>query len=287
MGIGVDEPVAEDHGQPDLGAAAREGRPVERRGSVVAAGVEHVGQRAPVQELEGQHLRRGALGERAREVHVGLVVEGLGEALRVGGLPAQVQLGQRAAAEARGQVARAVRARAADVVLDRTRQRGDDVEVLVDHALDPVVADLDRHLRAVGQRGSVDLGDRRHADRVVVERREELVDGRPQLALDDPAHLLGRLRVGVLLQLHERGLQVVGERAADAQQLAQLDVDRPELLQREAHPLGLGVLADEVGVGLGEMALHPRGRVAAQAIAQPVAAEDPDGVREAGGVRAQ
>ena len=279
----VDEAVAEDHRHPHLGAATAECGPVQR----AALGGGDIGQRAAVQELQRHHAAPGELRDRTGEVDVGLVVERLAEALRIRRLPAEVELAERAPPELLGELSGPIRARLRYMVLQDARERRDDVEVLVDGGLDAVVLDLDRHVGAVGQPRGVDLGDRGHADRLLLEVGEQLVDGMAQLELDDAAddgHVLG---LGMLLQLREAVLQRGRQHPADAQQLAQLDVDRAELLKGEPQPLALGAPADEVALRIGHVPLQPRRRVAAQARGQAVATENAHGVREAGGVGAQ
>ena len=52
------------------------------------------------------------------------------------------------------------------------------------------VLDLDRDLAPVGQRGAVDLADRRRRDRLLVELVEDLLQRLAELVLDHLAHLL-------------------------------------------------------------------------------------------------
>ena len=105
-------------------------------------------------------------------------------------------------------------------------------------AADPRVLHLDGHLAAVlGERGAVDLADRRRRDRLLVEALEELVDRIFEVLLDHPAHLLeghGRGRVAELGELALELLAVLLGHEPDVQErhhLAELHrgaLHRPE-----------------------------------------------------------
>ena len=187
-------------------------------------------------------------------------------------------------------------------------QAHDQPEVLhvgADRVGDARVLDLDGHRAAVVEGRAIDLPDRCGGDRLVVEGREQLVEGVLELGLDDPAHLLeGDRRSGVAkrgelaLELVAVGLghQAHVEERHDLAELHRRALHRPEHgddllggLHLAAGQRGLAglVAAGEVrrarpeladGLSCGEApdrcrAHHPRGRdVLARHLASPVSA---------------
>ena len=129
------------------------------------------------------------------------------------------------------------------VLRGEARQLAQHLDVDLDPPAHLRPLDLHRHLAAVGQGRAVDLGHRRGRQRRAVERGEQLAERRAQLALDYLDDLLARHRSDRVLQAGER-LDVGGgqEVGAGAEELAELDEDRPQLLQRAGQLLGPGVV---------------------------------------------
>ena len=128
------------------------------------------------------------------------------------------------------------RMRAVDERGDRLQQR----DVAADLLLDVGAQHLDhdfarRRIAHRGQRGRMHLRDRRGGQRRGVEARERDVDRTPERLLDQRARGVAVERRDAILQQREF-LGDVGrhEVAARGQDLAELDEDRPELLQRQA-----------------------------------------------------
>ena len=94
---------------------------------------------------------------------------------------------------------------------------------------------LDHHLAAIGQRGRMHLCDRGRGQRFGIEAGECLADRQAECFLDDAARGIAVERLDPVLQQgqfvgHVRRHQV----AAGGQDLAELDEDRAEILQRQA-----------------------------------------------------
>ncbi|MCY1528890.1 hypothetical protein D9M68_640120 [compost metagenome] len=108
-------------------------------------------------------------------------------------------------------------------------------QVGADHRLEVRADHLDHHFLAAAQLRGVYLGDRGGGQRLAVEAREQAGDLGAELFLDQRHRVLGIERRHLVL---EEG-QLVGDVrrqqvAAGRQQLAELDEDRPEVLQRQA-----------------------------------------------------
>ena len=99
-------------------------------------------------------------------------------------------------------------------------------------------ADLHRHDAAVGQARLVHLRHRRRGDR---DRRELREDGRQraaEVALDGADDVLERERADVVLQLGERGRDVLGDEVGPgAHDLADLDEGGAQLAEQVDHHL--------------------------------------------------
>ena len=98
--------------------------------------------------------------------------------------------------------------------------------------------DLDRDERPVGEGGAVDLRGRGGGERLLLDRREQLLRRSTELRLDHLAGVQPGERRGVGLQPGELGRPVRRQQVrARGQHLADLHVGRPELLQERRDAL--------------------------------------------------
>ena len=120
-----------------------------------------------------------------------------------------------------------------DTALDEAGDLVEQRQVALDLASRARALHLDGDEAAAGELGEVHLADRRRRDRHRVERREELVDRRPQVLLDHPFDVGVRERPHVVLELaqlrDDLGRDDVGPRR---EELAELHERRPELVER-------------------------------------------------------
>ncbi len=118
--------------------------------------------------------------------------------------------------------------------LEQTQDDAEVAHVRAHRAGHARVLHLHRHGAPVGQRGAIDLADRRGGDRILVEVGEHRRDRLIEILLDDLAHLLeGHLRgrVAQLGQLALKLLAVLLGHQADVQERQHL----PELHRRALH----------------------------------------------------
>ena len=110
-------------------------------------------------------------------------------------------------------------------------RRGDHVQVEVDLLDDPRSAHLDDDVAPVGQERTMDLGDRGRRERFRIEPRERVG---AEVVPDDPLDLRKRKRRHLVHEPAELLDVDVGKQVRPRrEQLAELQVRRPELLQRE------------------------------------------------------
>ena len=215
--------------------------PRAHRSAPVAAGrIEQVDARDldPLDVLGREHGRGAELPVDRGDVEGGVVEEPLGDALDVGRLDAEVELLLQGAGELLDDLDRPVENELLHVAFGQGRQVQHDLEVHLDDRADARPAHLDGDFLAAFQARAVHLGDRGRGDRVGVDLLEELRDRGAQLLLEDGLRF-GKgeggdavLELGELVDELER--DQVG---AGRQHLPQLDVGRPELLDRHAHAL--------------------------------------------------
>ena len=112
--------------------------------------------------------------------------------------------------------------------------------------------DLDRHLRAVAQHRAMDLRHRRGRQRQPVELEEQLFERGVELRLNDLHDALGGNGLNGVLEARQ-SMDVVRrqEVRARAEQLAELDEARPELLEGAGELGAVVVLGVRVWVRVG------------------------------------
>ncbi len=202
--------------------------------ALVDAGREDVAERIAVDGAHGQHTARREVRHRLGNHDLGIVGEELPEAREVRGLVHVVELLPQAILElARdlGRVDLLPHHVAADAD-ERRDQRPDVLQILHHRLFDAGILDLHHDRVAVGQLGAVHLAERGRRERFGLERREELLRRRTELAGDLRAdggrvhrghrRLHGRQHVERgrrqeivphaqhLHELHERALQLGG-----------------------------------------------------------------------------
>ena len=137
--------------------------------------------------------------------------------------------------------------------MTRAPQVDEDLEVDLHGLGDAGALHLDRHRRAVGQRGAVDLADAGGGERRRCRTSAKSSStGRPSSSSMRAAHLVPRQRGHVVLQLGELHGEVGRhEVAARGEDLAHLDERRAEPLERPADAHGARqVLLLDAGVAL-------------------------------------
>jgi hypothetical protein len=233
VGVGVEEPVAQDHLQAQDGRAPGQGSAVDTR-CVERGQVVHLG---AAELLEGEHPCRGEVAEHPGDPDGGVPGEVGGEALGVGGLGDIVELGPQRVAELAGESGHVVAAGPVDPAAGGSRQPLEDGQVVVDPFDDAGPADLDDDLGAVVQQAGVRLADRRRGDRLRVDPPESV---EATCALQLVAQDRGNGRPGLggrpVLEPGQLGLVVGGQEiGAGRHDLAELDEGGPEVLEREAY----------------------------------------------------
>ena len=229
--VAVEVAVAEDHLEPRLGDQDREPAALvhRRRGEV------EVGELDPLQPLERQHPAAGVgavdLGDDDARVGGEVLAEDLGGA----GLDPVVELAADRPGELVDDRDRVDEVEPVDAALDDARDLIEQRQVALDLAGRTRALHLDGDEAAAGKLGEVHLADRGRRDRHRVERREELVDRRPQVLLDHPLDIGVRERRDRVLELAELdedlGRHDVG---TGREELAELHERRAELVEHLA-----------------------------------------------------
>jgi hypothetical protein len=157
----------------------------------------------------------------------------VGDAFGVVRLVAIVELLEDTARELVDEAAQADAPGVRQAALGDGGQLGDDPEVGLGLGHDPRALDLDGNHGSVMQGRAMDLCRRGRGERLVLDRREELLRRATELALDDGPRVLPWKRRGVALQLREL-LDDLGRQgvAAAGDHLADLHVGRSELLEQ-------------------------------------------------------
>ena len=236
MHVGVEEAVAQRVAQEGLDHGVRQVLEVEalglERGAVV--------QRRAVDPFQGQHVLGGAVPVHRRHAEVGIGLGVLRHLRQRGGFEPQIHLDARrsGASVATVSIMRSRRA-SADRLSAWSRGEGEGFEIDAEAPLDVGPQHLHGDgLAALGRDhlGAMHLRDRGRGDR----RAERRVGLRQRLAERGDDHRLGlglRERRHLVLQR----FQIARQRHADdvgprRQELAELDVGRPELGQRGGEP---------------------------------------------------
>ena len=159
----------------------------------------------------------------ARDVHLVDRRQVGGDVRRVAGLDAEVELLSQTVGELVDEIHDVVLRGPRHPALDAVPELVEHVEVALDGVGDPGSLDLDNDLVAAAEPGAVRLADGRRRDRLPVEVLEHLIDGAPQLRLQqllDIGPRRGRDAVLEPRQLgHHRGRHDVGSRRHDLPEL--------------------------------------------------------------------
>jgi hypothetical protein len=271
MRITVEEAVAEDHRHPRLAHPVCESAAFFERVRVRA----DVGDLHPVDVLERQHALARVAPVHARNLDVWVARPVAAEAVGVAALRAVVELEPDRPRELVDEVARVDEVERADPLLGQTRSLIEEREVGLDLARCAGTLNLDGDLPAVGQRGAVDLADRRRGDRCGVEVEKRALEREIELGLDHLLDLLERERPHVVLEpaeLHDDvGRHDVRSRR---EQLTELHERRAELVEHLAQVNaagGGGLRLDRRAVPPGEQVVQ---LVRLEEVAEPVANRD-------------
>ena len=185
---------------------------------------------APLDALEHEHLLADERPDHLGDDEILVLGEHAGDHVGVVRLLDEVELAAEMRLELVGERVRLQELRTLGPPLEQRRGLAHQREVELDLLLDAGTANLDDHLTAALEERSVHLCDRGGGDRLGLDRDEHV---RGQLLGDDALDLVERHRRNLihelleLLDVHVR--QQVGTRR---EQLAELDVGRPELLER-------------------------------------------------------
>ena len=130
------------------------------------------------------------------------------------------------------------------------RQLLDHPEIRLGLGEDPRTLDLHGHDRSIVESRSVDLGGRCGGERLVFERRIQLLDRPSELGLDHPPGVVPAERSGIVLELRELADPLLGQEIGSAgRHLPDLHVRRAELLEQKPDALGAGHTEHRFGLG--------------------------------------
>ncbi len=175
-------------------------------------------------------------------MHLAVLREVGGEALCAACFPQVVQLGLQRLGELVDQAHQVVVGARLPAPAGVDGEVAQDLQVLGDLLHDTRATHLDHYLAAVVQRRGVRLSDRPGGQGNGLEIRERFLYSLAELLGDEVAHGVARNEWGGVLELGQLGL-VVGAQQIGARReyLSELDERRGELLERQAHVLGLRV----------------------------------------------
>ena len=217
MGIGMVEPVAEDHlavgGQYPLGQYLQI-QPGRLQGFAV-------GNLDAFNEFGGQHPLRGAFADHCREAYLGITGKIGGDLLDVIRFLLKIQLGQDHLADL-GEIG--VETTDAQHPSHQAQQALDGGEVDAGNRLDVGILHLHRHHPPVMQAGFMHLGQGGAGDGLRFKFGEERFRAFAKLLANPGDHLLQRARRDAVLQLLQFPAKILREKIAhDADQLSRLD----------------------------------------------------------------
>src|SRR5690606_24104473 len=234
MHVRMEEVVAEHLREEDLDAVLGE------QTDVRAARLEErdVADRDAVDALHRQHVGPAIVPVDLRHVELVRVREIALQLRRVRGLAQQVDLVHQRLLELLddldGPQAPSVR----PVALGEPRELIEHLDVALDQSTDIRTQDLHDDLGAVDEPRRMHLGDRRGGERLALEMREDLGDRTVERTLEQRERDVRRERRHLVLELRELVRELGRQQvAARRHGLAELHVDRPELLEREPEPL--------------------------------------------------
>ncbi len=234
VGVGMEEVVAEHLLVEQAHALGRELAPVDagrvERGDVVG--------RDAVHALEGQHAVARQFPDHLGHLQVVRVGEVAPQQAGVGALALQIELVAQSALDLGHQFQRLDALGVGHVALGEPAQRAQQREVGGDALLDLRPQHLHHHLAAVGELGRMDLRDRGRGQRFALEAGIELRHRLAQRALDLGLRQRAVEGCDAVLQQGELGGDVGRQQvAAGREDLAELDEDRPQFLQRQPQAL--------------------------------------------------
>ena len=241
--VDLAEEVPDDVRGGRVEVVPRGGQPLRAGLAVGAQLADDVDERQAVEALGGEHPARGVVEVDLRDVLGVRVADVVADRDGVRGLDLVVELLARPAGELVDDLPRAGRAqhvRAVDERGDAAHER----DVAHEQQPDPGTLHLDGDAAAVVQDRVVHLPDRRAPERLVLERREDVVRGPPELLANDPLDVGVRERRCAVEQLEELKAVRLGQQVeAQREQLAELRPRAAERLERAAQPDGSGSAA--------------------------------------------
>ena len=218
----------------------------------------------PVQELHGQYVGAGELGEGCRHHDQGQVdlIEQQGEGGQGPGLVAQVELFADLLSEPGQHLHQRTRGLVPGLPGHQLQQGLEEVQIGGHQVLDPRSQDLDRHDAPVVQHGLVDHGDRGLADGDWVEPSERIAEAHPQVRFDDGANsLVGNRRSRVQARPEFVGEGLAEDARGRCHQLPELHVRPAQILEGAAEGLGQDGQGKGARPGVAKLAQGQSGEV--------------------------
>ncbi|SAJ33735.1 Uncharacterised protein [Enterobacter cloacae] len=235
--VGMEEAVAEHLGEEDLHAALGQCLEV---GALVAQGFQ-VGHRDAVDALHHQHLGPAPVPVDLWHVEQRRAFEVAPQLRGVGCLAEQVEFVDDGFLVVADHFHGVQAPRLAGDPLGEAGEDEQPGDVGADHRFQVRPDHLHHHFLAALQPRGVDLGHRGRGQRFAFEAGEDLFDLRAQLFLDALDRQLRREGRHLVLQPGQFVGDVVGQQvAAGGENLAELDEDRSEVLQRQAQARAAG-----------------------------------------------
>ena len=231
--VGVEEVVAEDLGEEDLGPPLGELLEVEPR---LAERLDVV-HRDAVDPIEHQHVAPGMRPMHLRDLQQPGPEEVTPQGRGGRALPQHVELVEKDLLELRDDRRRTEPAYGRNEALHEPGEQAQETDVAPDHLLERRPHHLDDDRRPARKPGRVHLRDRGGGERRLDELLEPLVEGRAERALHDRPRRLARERRHVVAEERELLRDVVGDEVrAGGQGLPELHEDGAQGLQGPADP---------------------------------------------------
>ena len=235
MHVGMKEAVAEHLREEDLHAGARERRDVD----ALLPQRRHLRDRRAVHALHHHHALRAVVPVHLGHAQQRRALEIAPQLAGVAGLAHEVELLVEVARELRDDLARLEAAPVGPEPLDQRRGGVEQQQVLRDRRLDARAQHLDRDLAAVLQPREVHLRDRRAGHRLPVElqRTARRAACRASARSRPPPAPRRRAAPGPAACASSSAMSSGQQVAARREDLAELDEDRPQRLERLAQAL--------------------------------------------------
>ena len=233
MHVGVEEVVAHQLGEEDLHPALGE------RPQIDAGGAQRidVADRDPRDPLHHHHPAPRVLPVHFRHVEQIGALEVAPQLRGRRRLALQIELVEDGLLVLGHDLPRTKPARIGPVSMREPRHQVQQAHVAPDDLLDPRTHHLDHHLPAVLEPRRVDLRDRRRRQRLAGELAEDLLHRTAERIAHDPGRGLAGERRHAILEVREFIGDVLREQvAAGREDLAELDEDGSEILQRAPQP---------------------------------------------------